>query len=98
MDRSRQLALAIETPVERAAAPSLRAPVVVSSCSSNGDATAAEDALLRTSDVVRIVKHHRCTLYRWMRAGEFPQRHRGKGWKRSEIERWLASDISRTAN
>jgi hypothetical protein len=30
-------------------------------------------------DVVRIVDYHRCTLYRWMRAGEFPKRHHGKG-------------------
>ena len=98
VDMSAQLALEIEAPNERASPASEPEQVVVLSSSSNGSANSKEDALLRTSDVVRIVKYHRCTLYRWMRAGEFPQRHRGKGWKRSEIERWLASDASQRAN
>lgn len=95
---SRQLALAIEAPTERASASRKPEPVVVSSAPSRGNAASAADAILRTPDVVRMVNHHRCTLYRWMRAGKFPRRHRGKGWKRSEIERWFASDASRSAN
>jgi predicted DNA-binding transcriptional regulator AlpA len=98
MGTSGQLALAIEAPTEGASPASQPELFIVSNSRSNGSASPAEDALLRTSDVVRIVRHHRCTLYRWMRAGEFPQRHRGKGWKRSEIERWLASDAARSAN
>lgn len=97
-DVSRQLALAIEAPAGRSIAPPLPAPAVVSSPRSKSDASLIEEAILRTPEVVRMVNYHRCTLYRWMRAGEFPKRHRGKGWKRSEIERWLASDGSRTAN
>jgi predicted DNA-binding transcriptional regulator AlpA len=60
--------------------------------------SSTEDVILRTPEVVKIVNYHRCTLYRWMRAGEFPKRHRGKGWKRSEIERWLANDARPTTS
>ena len=98
MDLSRQLVLPIEVPSKRSFASLQPDAVVVSAFRSTGNANQTEDALLRTSDVVRIVNHHRCTLYRWMRAGAFPQRHRGKGWKRSEIERWLAGDPARKAN
>ena len=97
-DASRQLALPIEVSPNYWVAPSRHDAVVVSGVRSSGNGVQTDDALLRTADVVRIVKHHRCTLYRWMRAGAFPQRHRGKGWKRSEIERWLAGDASHKAN
>jgi predicted DNA-binding transcriptional regulator AlpA len=57
---------------------------------------AALDQILTTRDVVAIVGHHRCTLFRWMSAGQFPHKHqfRGRkvGWLRSEIEKWLAGD------
>jgi predicted DNA-binding transcriptional regulator AlpA len=97
-DTSRQLALPIEISPKYSVAPSRHDAVVVAGVRCGGDTFETDDALLRTADVVRIVNHHRCTLYRWMRAGAFPQRHRGKGWKRSEIERWLAGDASRKAN
>jgi predicted DNA-binding transcriptional regulator AlpA len=95
---SNQLALPIEVPPKRSDVPSRRGALIAAGIRSGGEAVEVDDALLRTADVVRIVNHHRCTLYRWMRAGAFPQRHRGKGWKRSEIERWLASDSSRKTN
>jgi predicted DNA-binding transcriptional regulator AlpA len=97
-DASRQLALPIEVSPNYWVAPSRHDAVVVAGDRCSGNAVQTDDALLRTAEVVRIVNHHRCTLYRWMRAGAFPQRHRGKGWKRSEIERWLAGDTSRKAN
>jgi len=60
------------------------------------DRIAALDQILTTRDVVAIVGHHRCTLFRWMSAGQFPYKHsfRGRkvGWLRSDIEEWLAGD------
>jgi predicted DNA-binding transcriptional regulator AlpA len=60
------------------------------------DRIAALDQILTTRDVVAIVGHHRCTLFRWMSAGQFPHKHafRGRkvGWLRSDIEKWLAGD------
>jgi predicted DNA-binding transcriptional regulator AlpA len=54
------------------------------------------DRILTTRKVVEIVGHHRSTLYRWMRVGDFPKKHsfRGRkvGWLRSEVEKWLAGD------
>jgi len=54
------------------------------------------DQILTTRKVVEIVGHHRSTLYRWMRVGDFPKKHsfRGRkvGWLRSEVEKWLAGD------
>lgn len=97
-DASRQLALAIEISPKYSVAPSRHDAVVVSGVRCSGNAVETDDAILRTPDVVRIVNHHRCTLYRWMRKGAFPQRHRGKGWKRSDIERWLAGDAYLKAN
>ncbi|WP_129778615.1 helix-turn-helix transcriptional regulator [Peristeroidobacter soli] len=52
------------------------------------------DQILRTKDVVRITRCHRCTIYRRMRAGTFPKQHSSKGWRRSDIERWLADGAS----
>jgi predicted DNA-binding transcriptional regulator AlpA len=49
------------------------------------------DQILPTREVAKIAGRHRCTLYRWMKDGEFPQRHRS-GWRRSDIERWLAAE------
>jgi predicted DNA-binding transcriptional regulator AlpA len=56
------------------------------------------DQILTTRKVVEIVGHHRSTLYRWMRVGDFPKKHsfRGRkvGWLRSEVEKWLGGDGS----
>jgi prophage regulatory protein len=60
------------------------------------DAPAALDQILTTRKVIEIVGRHRCTLYRWMMAGQFPKKHsfRGRtvGWRRSDVEKWLAGD------
>ena len=55
------------------------------------------DQVLSTHDVERITGRHRCTIYRWVRAGSFPAKRAGggKGWLRSDIERWLTGGDSR---
>ncbi len=49
------------------------------------------DQVLGTRDVERITGRHRCTIYRWVRAGSFPEKRAGggRGWLRSDVERWL---------
>jgi predicted DNA-binding transcriptional regulator AlpA len=49
------------------------------------------DQVLSTHDVERITGRHRCTIYRWVCAGTFPGKRAGggKGWLRSDVERWL---------
>ena len=49
------------------------------------------DQVLSTQDVVSITGRHRCTIYRWVRAGTFPGKRAGggRGWLRSDVERWL---------
>jgi len=51
------------------------------------------DQVLGTHDVERITGRHRCTIYRWVCAGTFPSKRAGggKGWLRSDVERWLNS-------
>ena len=55
------------------------------------------DQVLSTHDVERITGRHRCTIYRWVRAGTFPPKRAGggKGWLRSDVERWLNGNGSR---
>ena len=52
------------------------------------------DQVLSTRDIERITGRHRCTVYRWVRAGTFPPKRAGggRGWLRSDIERWLEGD------
>ena len=54
------------------------------------------DQVLSTHDVERITGKHRCTIYRWVLAGTFPPRRAGggRGWLRSDVERWLKDDGS----
>ena len=49
------------------------------------------DQVLSTRDVERITGRHRCTIYRWVCAGTFPEKRAGsgRGWLRSDVERWL---------
>jgi predicted DNA-binding transcriptional regulator AlpA len=49
------------------------------------------DARLSTAEVVRIVGVNRSTLFRWMKKGTFPPKHLCGGWRKSDIEIWLAS-------
>ena len=53
------------------------------------------DQLLSTRDVVRITGKHRY-IYRWIRAGSLPAMRvgGGRGWLRSDVERWLGSGNS----
>ncbi len=52
---------------------------------------AGMDQVLGTHDIERITGRHRCTIYRWVRAGTFPEKRAGggRGWLRSDVERWL---------
>lgn len=54
------------------------------------------DQVLGTHDVERITGRHRCTIYRWVCAGTFPGKRAGggKGWLRSDVERWLVGSGS----
>jgi predicted DNA-binding transcriptional regulator AlpA len=51
------------------------------------------DQVLSTHDVEQIIGRHRCTIYRWVVAGTFPEKRAGggRGWLRSDIEYWLHS-------
>jgi predicted DNA-binding transcriptional regulator AlpA len=55
------------------------------------DPVAGIDQVLSTRDVERITGRHRCTIYRWVCAGTFPEKRagNGRGWLRSDVERWL---------
>ena len=50
------------------------------------------DQVLSTRDIERIIGRHRCTIWRWVLAGTFPPKRAGdgRGWLRSDVERWLA--------
>jgi predicted DNA-binding transcriptional regulator AlpA len=49
------------------------------------------DQVLGTRDIERITGRHRCTIWRWVLAGTFPPKRAGggRGWIRSDVERWL---------
>jgi predicted DNA-binding transcriptional regulator AlpA len=59
------------------------------------DRVAGLDQVLSTRDVQRITGRHRCTIYRWVRSGTFPEKRAGggRGWLRSDVERWLEVGI-----
>lgn len=86
-DRQFQLALTVTKCRSRKLRPphsELREPL-------SRDPVAGIDQVLSTRDVERITGRHRCTIYRWVCAGTFPGKRAGggKGWLRSDIERWL---------
>ena len=57
------------------------------------------DQVLSTHDIEQITGRHRCTIYRWVRAGTFPEKRAGggRGWLRSDVERWLKGERSSEA-
>ena len=59
------------------------------------DRIAGMDQVLGTHDIERITGRHRCTIYRWILAGTFPQNRApgGKGWLRSDVEKWLKQGL-----
>ena len=61
-------------------------------------AVAGIDQVLSARDVQRITGRHRVTIYRWVRAGTFLAKRAGggRGWLRSDVERWLKGDGSGT--
>jgi predicted DNA-binding transcriptional regulator AlpA len=48
------------------------------------------DQRLSTREVVLVVGVNRSTIFRWRKAGRFPQKHKSGGYLRSDIEKWLA--------
>lgn len=52
------------------------------------------DQVLSTREVERITGRHRCTIWRWVQAGSFPEKRGGggRGWLRSDVELWLRGD------
>lgn len=58
------------------------------------------DQVLSTRDIERITGRHRCTIYRWVCAGTFPPKRAGggRGWLRSDVERWLGSGDQHDSN
>lgn len=59
-----------------------------------------QDGFLRLPDVLQVVNLSRTTLYRRISAGEFPEPYdlggRASGWRRSEVEKWLAERVPRS--
>lgn len=53
------------------------------------------DPVLRLNDIVEILKVSRATVYRMIDDGKFPKgfliASRARGWKKSEVEAWLAN-------
>jgi predicted DNA-binding transcriptional regulator AlpA len=84
-EATRQLALPIGPPASPRSSPTPRQPRAT-------DVVMATDQVLKTRQVLQIAGCHRSTIYRRMRAGTFPQQHSSKGWRRSDIERWLADE------
>lgn len=55
-----------------------------------GGRVAGMDQMLSTREVEQITGRHRCTIWRWVCAGTFPEKRAGgRGWLRSDVERWL---------
>ena len=55
------------------------------------------DSILRTKDVLDVVGFARSTLWRRVNSGDFPRPvklggagSRAVGWRRGDVERWLA--------
>jgi predicted DNA-binding transcriptional regulator AlpA len=66
---------------------------------SSAERVLAIDLVLGTHDIERITGRHRCTIYRWVRQGTFPGKRAGagRGWLRSDVERWLHGDFAPSA-
>ena len=56
------------------------------------DRVADLDQRISTRDVLRVVGVNRSTIFRWTRKGMFPAKHPSGGWRKSDIERWLAEN------
>jgi predicted DNA-binding transcriptional regulator AlpA len=82
--------------VARSRPPKAKTPRVEAPDRPLPERIAGIDQVLSTHDVERITGKHRCTIYRWVLAGAFPPRRAGggRGWLRSDVERWLKGDGS----
>lgn len=86
-NKQMELSLPIATPLRRPRKPSTPGP----QDKQHAERITEIDQVLGTHDVERITGRHRCTIYRWVCAGTFPGKRAGggKGWLRSDVERWL---------
>jgi predicted DNA-binding transcriptional regulator AlpA len=82
--------------VARSRLPKAQTPRVEAPVRPLPERIAGIDQVLSTHDVEQITGKHRCTIYRWVLAGAFPPRRAGggRGWLRSDVERWLKDDGS----
>ena len=51
------------------------------------------DPIIRTNQLVEMLGIHKTTLYRWIKAGDFPAAFRMNknsiGWRKSTIDEWV---------
>ena len=47
------------------------------------------DRMIKTAELVRLLRRHRTTIFRWIKRGLFPPRHKSGDWRRSDIENWI---------
>jgi len=82
--------------VARSRPPKAKTPRVKAPERTLPERIAGIDQVLSTHDVERITGKHRCTIYRWVLSGAFPPRRAGggRGWLRSDVERWLSGGTS----
>ena len=83
-----QLPLVLKVPSK------LAAPVDVEPTSTRPPTTdrlAGLDQRISTREILRIVGVNRSTIFRWRKRNLFPEKYQG-GYRRSDVEAWLAGD------
>lgn len=57
--------------------------------------------ILRTTELLALIGVSRMTLWRWLKAGTFPQPiklgTRAVGWRKAEVEEWVRNLSRKTA-
>ena len=48
------------------------------------------DQMMKTAEVVRLLRRHRTTIFRWIKKGLFPSRHASGDFLRSDIVKYLS--------
>lgn len=68
----------------------MNAPADASDVRPESDSAAHLDRRISTREALRVIGVHRATVLRWIKQGKFPPKHPSGGWRRSDLERWLA--------
>jgi predicted DNA-binding transcriptional regulator AlpA len=94
LDASKARVMAAEVALREALTASAALGARINSVTRRHQSGVAADRCLdvRTGELVLVRdQKHRCTIYRWIRAGTFPPKRAGggRGWLRSDVERWL---------